>query len=128
MHTNLVMKFWEYIDQAEFDKLENIMTSDANVWLPNTNEVFRGADKYIAFNKKYPGRWFASVQSLFTDETVVISIVKVVDEEETASFFVTSVFSFSNQFISEIKEYWSENGEAPQWRTDEGLSEMISLH
>ena len=97
---------------------------DANIWLPNTGEVFRGADKYIAFNKKYPGRWFAQVQTLFTDGTVVISIVKVVDEEETAGFFVTSIFSFSGQLISDIKEYWGENGDAPQWRLDEGLSEF----
>jgi len=123
MHSILVKKFWEYIDQAEFDKLKDIMIPDATVWLPNTNEVFRGADKYIAFNKKYPDRWFAKVQSLFTAGKVMISIVKVSDEKEDASFFVTSIFSFSNQLISEITEYWGENGEAPQWRVEEGLSE-----
>jgi len=128
MHIDLVKKFWEYIDQANFDKLKDIMTSDANVYLPNTNEVFTGADKYIAFKKKYPGRWFAKIQSLFTDGTVVISIVKVLDEEESVSYFVTSIFSFSDQLISEIIEYWGENGKAPQWRLNEGFSDIISLH
>ena len=123
MHIHLVKKFWEYIDQAEFDKLKDIMIPDANVWLPNTNEVFTGAEKYITFNKKYPGRWFAEVHSLFTDGTAVISIVKVSDEEGSASFYVTSVFNFANQLISEITEYWGENGKAPQWRLDKELSE-----
>jgi len=60
---------------------------------------------------------------LFNDGTVVISIVKVSDEEESAGFYVTSVFSFSDQLISEVQEYWGENGKAPQWRMYEGLSE-----
>ncbi|HPJ88335.1 MAG TPA: polyhydroxyalkanoate synthesis regulator DNA-binding domain-containing protein [Thermotogota bacterium] len=119
----LVRQFWQYINDAEFDRLHQVMEDSAIIRLPNTREVFIGTEKYICFNRKYPGRWFAEVETLYPSDKKLISIVNVHDEGETARFIVMSVFSFSDDRISEISEYWSDNGEPPQWRLDERLSE-----
>jgi ketosteroid isomerase-like protein len=119
----LVRKFWKAINDAAFDDLERIMKADTNIWLPNTREVFKGVEKYIRFNKTYPGRWYAEIESIYSTSENVITVVHVHDEVNTLSFFVNSIFSFSDDMISEIKEYWGDNGEPPQWRLDEKLSE-----
>lgn len=119
----LVRKFWKAVNDAAFDDLERIMKADTNIWLPNTREVFKGVEKYIRFNKTYPGRWYAEIESIYSTSENVITVVHVHDEVNTLSFFVNSIFSFSDDMISEIKEYWGDNGEPPQWRLDEKLSE-----
>jgi hypothetical protein len=100
-----------------------MMSDDACVWLPNTKEVFKGKDKYIEFNKRYPGRWYVDLEKVFVCEETVISVDKIFNVENTLNFYVTSFFKLENNLIQEIIEYWGDTGEPPKWRIDENLSE-----
>lgn len=119
-----VKKFWEYINNADFDQLTEIMLADSNVILPNTKEIFKGCDNYIRFNKDYPGRWYARVEKLVVAGDDAISAVEITNDQGT-SLYVTSFFKFEGEMIKEVTEYWGENGEAPSWRKDKGYSEII---
>lgn len=118
-----VKTFWKHIDNADFDKLAEIMRVDANVILPNTKEIFRGCKKYIEFNKDYPGRWYAKIEKLIATKNKVISAVEITNDEGV-SLYVTSFFEFEDGLIKEVTEYWGENGEAPEWRQDKEYSEI----
>lgn len=120
---SIVQQFWKHIDNAAFDRLYEIMHPEAVVWLPNTHEVFKGSRKYVEFNQKYPDRWHARVQNLFRSGQTIISIVLIYNADHSMSFYVTSLFRFSEDRIIEITEYWGDNGEPPQWRLDENFSE-----
>jgi ketosteroid isomerase-like protein len=119
----LIKEFWALMSDGRFDKVGNLMKEDAVVWLPNTREVFRGRDKYIDFNKKYPGRWIITLEKILCNENTVVSAVKVESEDKTNSFYATSFFTIRDNLICEIIEYWGENGPPPEWRIESSLSE-----
>ncbi|MBU3143853.1 hypothetical protein [Clostridium sp. CF012] len=123
MNEDIVISFWELMSEALFDRVGELIDKDANIWLPNTREVFRGRDKYIAFNKKYPGRWIIKLDKIFSKADMVVSAVKVEAEDNSNSFYATSFFIIKNNSIHEITEYWGDNCEPPIWRIEESLSE-----
>ena len=123
MGENIVRLFWECIHNADFDGLNKIMSDGACIRLPNTKEIFKSKNKYIEFNKKYPGRWYVDLEKVYECETTFISVAKVFNAENTISIYVTSFFKFKNNLIEEIIEYYSDNGEPPKWRLEENLSE-----
>jgi hypothetical protein len=53
----LIEQYWAYMGAGEFSKAGACMAADTAVWFPNTREVFRGRDAFVAFNQKYPGKW-----------------------------------------------------------------------
>ncbi|CAK7086366.1 nuclear transport factor 2 family protein [Tissierella sp.] len=123
MKEYIVKKFWALMSDGMFDEVGELMEEDAYVWLPNTREVFKGKDKYINFNKKYPGRWIITLDKIFSKDEIVVSAVKVEAEDKSSSFYATSFFTVKDSLISEIVEYWGDNGEPPQWRVEQTLSE-----
>ncbi len=123
MNSEIIKKFWECIDKARFDALAQIMAEDAVVILPNTRERFLGRNAYIAFNKDYPGRWFAEVEKTVEAGDVIVTAVKIYNEEN-ASLYVTSFFKIKDGKICELTEYWGENGPVPEWRKDKEYSSL----
>ena len=123
MNEHIVKKFWNLMSDGMFDEIGELMEENADVWLPNTRELFRGRDKYINFNKKYPGRWIITLDKIFSKGDIVVSAVKVEAGDKSSSFYANSFFTINNGLISEIVEYWGDNGEPPQWRVEESLSE-----
>lgn len=123
MNEIIVKKFWTLMSEGKFDEVGELMKENAEVWFPNTREVFKGRDRYINFNKKYPGRWIITIDKILFKEDMVVSAVKVESEDKTSSFYATSFFTIKDNLISEITEYWGDNGEPPKWRLNESLSE-----
>ena len=99
------------------------MCDNVKIYLPNTREVFVSKKKYIEFNKKYPGHWYATIKEYNECEKYIITTVLIENSVEKISFYVTSYFTIDDYKIKEIKEYWGNNGEPPVWRVNEKLSE-----
>lgn len=123
MNEFIVEKFWFLMSEGKFDEIGKLMKEDTKVWFPNTREVFKGRDKFIDFNKKYPGRWIINLDKILSKDDRVVSAVRVESEDKTSSFYATSFFRIKDNLIIEITEYWSDNGEPPEWRVNESLSE-----
>ncbi len=115
MQIDVAVRFWEYIDGAQFDELGGIICEDAVIWCPNTREVYKSAKNYIDFNKAYPGRWFADVEKAVMAGEEAVTVSRVYDEEG-ASFYCITFFRFEGERINEIIQYWGENSEPPKWR------------
>jgi hypothetical protein len=123
MGVNLIKAFWECINNADFDGLSKQMSDNAHIWLPNTKEVFKGKNKYIEFNKRYPGRWYVDLEKIYECGETIISVARIYTDENTLGLYVTSFFKLKDNLIEEITEYYSENDEPPKWRVEEGLAE-----
>jgi len=119
----IVIKFWRLFSEGKFEAAGELMHGDAIVWWPNTREVFKGREKFILANQKYPGRWLISIEKNICMDDTVISAVMVESEDKTSSFYATSFFYLKENLIQQITEYWGINGEPPAWRVQEILSE-----
>lgn len=115
---NLVIRFWKIIDDGTFSFLAEVLSDKVIVHLKNTNETLNGAKEYIDFNKNYPGKWNAKIECLYEVNDGAISIVKVTNSEGK-SYYAISVFKINVGMITEIKEYWGENTDIPQWRVEQ---------
>jgi hypothetical protein len=73
--------------------------------------------------KKYPGKWYISLEKIFSKDDIVISVVNIEAEDKSKNFYATSFFKMKNSMICEIYEYWGDVGEPPEWRINQGLSE-----
>ena len=123
MKEEIIKKFWNLMSDGMFNEVGELMEKDANVWFPNTREVFRGRDKYITFNKMYPGRWIITIEKLLSKDDMVITVVKVEEENKSNSSYATSFFTIRDNIIDQITVYWGDNTEPPKWRIEESLSE-----
>lgn len=122
-NTDVVREFWRIFNEARYDDVARLLKPDCNVYWPNTRELFKGRDKLIDVNKRYPGRWYIDVIDVIAQGDRVVSVVRVYSKEDKRSFYATSFFRFESGLISEITEYWGDITEAPAWRIAEGLSE-----
>lgn len=120
---NTVRKFWSYISNQNFTMVGSLMEKNVVVKLANTREKFVRAEDFVRFNEKYPGNWKASIEKLFSIKDVVISVVKLEDAEQPTSYYVTSFFVIRDNLITELTEYYGDNGEPPAWRVEQSLSE-----
>lgn len=124
INETVIKEFWSLFGQAQFDQAAELMHPEAIIRWCNTREIFRNRDKFIVANKMYPGRWHISLEQILSSGNVVISVIKAECHESSASFYATSFFNFTDGLISEITEYWGENGEPQEWRVREQLSEI----
>jgi len=122
-HARTVREFWQIFNEARFDEVVKLLHPDCQVYWPNTRESFKGPDKLVDVNKRYPGRWNIEVVDIISTDKIVVSVVRVYSKDKTQSFYATSFFKFKDGMINEITEYWGENTEPPAWRITAGLSE-----
>lgn len=122
-NARIVERFWKIFDAARYDDVAALLQLDCNVYWPNTRELFRGRQKLIDVNKRYPGRWHIEIVDIISKNELVVSVVRVYSKEKKQSFHATSFFKFKDGLIAEITEYWGENTNPLPWRIAEGLSE-----
>jgi ketosteroid isomerase-like protein len=118
----IIREFWELMGQSRYAEAGMLMAEDVCIYLPNTREIFRGREKYVAFNERYPGTWTMQIKKIYSLEDAVITAVRA-QAEGAPGFFVTSFFALKDGMITEMTEYWGENGEPPEWREKESPSE-----
>ena len=119
----IIKKYWGFFNDEDFDAAGKLMVCDVVVRWPNTREVFKGKDKFILTQKKYPGKWYISLKKIFSKEDTVITVVNVATKDKSISFYATSFFKMKNSMICEIHEYWGDVDDPPEWRIKQGLSE-----
>jgi predicted SnoaL-like aldol condensation-catalyzing enzyme len=122
-HERIVETFWHLFHEARFDEANQYLSPDCTIYWPNTQEVFRGRDKFISANKAYPGRWYIDIKTIFSKGDCVVSVVRVYSQDEKHSFHAISFFKFDDNIITEITEYYGEISKPPEWRIKENYSE-----
>lgn len=114
-----VKNFWDDIHNQRWDNLTKYFNAKAVIEWPNTGESF-SVQSFIEANREYPGKWDAVIERIEHCESTIITVTHIKEKGGDDSFYATSFFEFEDSLIIKLTEYWSENGEAPEWRKDIG--------
>lgn len=109
----LAAAFWKTMSEQRFEDLKGFFDEEALVFWPNTEEMFT-VDQFIKANAAYPGTWDETVKQIYEIENGMITETLV--DDHRISFYAISIFEIKDDKIVSLKEFWSNNGEAPDWR------------
>ncbi len=116
--------FWDAVLRQDADAIREYFHPDAWVNWHNTNEHFT-VEEFIRANCEYPGQWDGEVERLVATDTTIVTATHVYSRDGRLSFHVTSFIRVADGKIASIEEYWSDDGEAPQWRQEMHIGRKI---
>ncbi len=119
-----VIEFWKSIVQQNPDEIRRYFKETATIRWHNTNEEFT-LDEFIRVNCEYPGEWNGEVERIEEIEDIIITVTRVFSTDNSVSVHVTSFFRMEDGKIVSMDEYWSDDGEAPEWRLDMKIGKRI---
>ena len=121
------MDIKRYIDDVIGQNAEGMKAyfhPDAVIRWHCTNEEFT-LEEYIKANCEYPDKWDKEIERLDEYGDDVIVALRVFPADGSASFPVVSFIKLKDDKIMAIDEYWTDDGEAPQWRKAMNIGKKI---
>lgn len=97
---------------------------DAYVNWHCTNEHFT-VEEFIKANCEYPGKWDGVIERIENAGDIVITATHVYLKDKSQSFHVISFIRIKQDKIISVDEYWSDDGDAPQWRQEMHIGKPI---
>ncbi|HEY9326659.1 MAG TPA: nuclear transport factor 2 family protein [Streptomyces sp.] len=112
-----VERYWTAADVRDWDTFAATLADDVLYDLPQTRERIRGKERYMAFNREYPGDWRVRVERVVADgggrQAAVRTLVTDAGQESHAVHFFT--FDARGR-ICGITDFWPEPYEPPAGR------------
>ncbi|MFJ7195650.1 MULTISPECIES: nuclear transport factor 2 family protein [unclassified Streptomyces] len=113
----VVETYWSAAGARDWDAFAATLTDEVVYDLPQTRERIRGKERYLRFNREYPGDWRVRVERVVADgqgrQAAVRTLFTVGAEELPAVHFF--VFDRTGR-ISGITDFWPEPYEPPASR------------
>ena len=119
-----VKAFWKAVISQDRETLASYFCEGATIRWHCTNEQFT-VSEYIEANCDYPGNWTGEIERIEETDLGIVLVGRVLSSDKQSSFHVVSFIKLSNDLISEIDEYWGEDGEAPSWRKTLRIGKQI---
>lgn len=116
--------FWQAVLKQNEQEIRDYFHPNAMIRWHNSNEQFT-VDEFIIANCEYPGNWAGEVERVERLEGLLITVTHVYAVHEPLSFHVTSFIKHENDHITEIDEYWGDDGAPPQWRQEKHIGKPI---
>lgn len=114
-------RYWKCV--ADQDRMmEKCFSEDAVIRWQTTDEEFTVAELVEAHCQR-PGRRKVVIERMHRVGETLVTVVHL--WMEGTSYYVTSFFQMSRGRIIQLDEYWGENVEAPQWRTEAQIGTRI---
>lgn len=105
------LAYWRAAQARDGDAFDALLTDDVVYHLPQTGERIRGREKYVQFNREYPGQWSVAVGA--DDQAATWTTFTVNGEEQPAlTFFDLDPAGR----IAQVTDFWPEPYEAPPGR------------
>ncbi len=114
MSKDIVKQLWQIFHKRQFLEAKPLLADCFVCVWPQSNELIRGADNFIALNKNYPGEWAVECSRVISDGDNVVSEAKLTCKRQIV--YATSFFEFEDNKIARITEYWCEPYAASDWR------------
>lgn len=110
-----IRAFWRDVALQDAVALKGYFLPDAVIRWHTSNERF-SVNEYIRANCEYPGKWGGAVERLEVMGDLIVTAARVWTDSGGASFHAVSFFRMEGIYISELDEYWGDDGPAPEWR------------
>ena len=111
-----VERFWATAEARDWPAFADTLAEDVVYTLPQTRERISGREKYVRFNREYPGDWHVRIERLVAEpgsgQAVSWLCVTVGLEEMHA----VSFFTGEGDRITSITDFWPEPYEPPAGR------------
>ncbi|MCL1862170.1 MAG: nuclear transport factor 2 family protein [Defluviitaleaceae bacterium] len=123
MHFN-VEQFVQDVAKQNAVGLKGYFTHDAIICWHDSDEQFT-VDEYIRANCEYPGQWNGESMRVETTNDGIVMVTKIFSDEST--HLVTAFVKLTDGKISRLDEYYSDCGEAPEWRKEMNIGKPIEV-
>ncbi|MHC3819032.1 MULTISPECIES: nuclear transport factor 2 family protein [unclassified Streptomyces] len=112
-----VESYWSAADRRDWDTFATTLTDDVLYDLPQTRERIRGKERYLSFNRDYPGDRRVRVERIVADRDGPQVAVRTLFTADDQELHAVHFFTFDAQgLISEITDFWPEPYEPPAGR------------
>ncbi len=110
----MVRRYFETMRGRDWDAFSTVLAEDVVYELPQTSERISGRDKYVQFNREYPGDWVLTVTRLLVDGSAAAASMNfTVGDEEMVGLVYLQV---SDGLVSRVTDFWPEPYEPPAGR------------
>jgi ketosteroid isomerase-like protein len=115
---DLAERFVASLEARDWDGWVATMQPDVVYEVPQTRERIRGRDRYLQFNREFPGDWHLSPAITVADDehAVVVFRWRVGDAEEQVEQEAIVVFGFHDGLIATVTDFWPDPYEPPPGR------------
>lgn len=104
---------WQAIEARNWPQVKGLLHENFYARFPQSGEVF-DRELYVSMNEFYPGDWHVMPLSVMVNEDWVVTEVEVKIDGRVD--YGISYMRVQNGLIMEIREYWAEHFDVPQWR------------
>lgn len=119
-----IKEFWKDVLAQDQEAIRRHFCDDAYVNWHCTNEHFT-VEEFIKANCEYPGEWDGVIERIENARDIVITATHVYPKDKSRSFHVISFIRIKQDKIISADEYWSDDGDAPQWRQEMHIGKPI---
>ena len=116
--------FWQDVLSQNRAHLSSWFRDDAVIRWHCSNEQFT-VEEYVRVNCDYPNDWNGEIERVEKTGNTVILAGRVYPVDRSMSFHVVSFLRIENEKITEMDEYWADDGEAPDWRREMKIGKPI---
>ena len=116
--------FWQDVLSQNREHLPSWFREDAVIRWHCSNEQFT-VEEYVRINCDYPNDWNGEIERVEETGNTVILAGRVYPVDRSMSFHVVSFLRIENEKITEMDEYWADDGEAPDWRREMKIGKPI---
>ena len=112
----VVLNFWQQMQNNDWAGASLLLAESFVGFWPQSGEKIIGRDNFVNVNGNYPvsGRWEFTLNTVVTENDVVVTDVSVTDGELYARAITFSTVVAG--FIAEQTEFWPDPMPAAAWR------------
>ena len=110
----MVERFITSLEARDWDTWTGVLHPDVVYEIPQTRERIRGRDRYLQFNREFPGDWHLRPKVIIADDrNGVVWFDWLLDggRDDGMAFF-----EFSDGLIVRITDFWPDPYEPPPGR------------
>jgi predicted ester cyclase len=110
-----VESFWTSLEARDWSAFAGTLAEDVVYTLPQTRERISGRERFVEFNREYPGDWHLRVERIVAEPDQVVTWIHFtagLEEMYGISFFTGD----ESGRISVITDFWPEPYEPPAGR------------
>ena len=114
---SLVTHLWASFDARRFRDALAVLAPDFEARWPQTREVIRGAEAFVALNEAYPGQWRCRLQRIDpVTPTRVAALVEISDATAGSApqtLFAIGFYDMADGHLVRAEEYFADCTEPP---------------